>query len=208
MFALALTGSIATGKSTVLSMFADEGIPTYSADQAVHELYASSAVEPLSKLFPDCVRDGEVDRKKLSAFLVAQPDKIAQLEAIVHPLVREKMEQFLHRSALDHVDMVVLEIPLLFETGTAYPVNGIAVTYCSNALQRQRALTRPGMSEEKLDTILARQMPQEEKKRRADFIIDTGTDLVETKAEVEKIIAACRNNPDTDKKTSSQEPEN
>lgn len=208
MFALALTGSIATGKSTALQMFADQNIPTYSADQAVHELYGTSAVEPIAKLFPDAVRDGKVDRNKLSAFLIKRPEMLEKLEAIVHPLVRQKMEQFLSQCAREHAEMAVVEIPLLFETGTSYPVNGVAVTYCSDILLRQRALARPGMSEEKLNTMLARQMPQEEKKKRADFIIDTGTDLLETQAEVEKIIAACRNKPDTDIKPSNQEPVN
>jgi len=206
MFALGLTGSIATGKSSVLAMFAANGVPTFSSDQAVHDLYQDQAVEPLTELFPASIVEGKVDREKLGAHLVAHPELIAQLEAIVHPLVRARMEAFVRQCTLDKVDLAVLEIPLLFETAAHYPIDAVAVTWCSDTLQRQRALERPGMNVEKLNTILARQMSQSDKKARADFVIDTGTTLTETKSQVETIINACRNISDDKNSPTSQEP--
>jgi dephospho-CoA kinase len=192
MYRLALTGSIATGKSTVLGLFADQDIPIYSADTAVHELYQAEAVAPVAALCADCIVDGVVDREKLSAFLVADPVRIKTLEAIVHPLVRKKMTAFLQECDKQGHDLAVLEIPLLFETGADYPVDGIAVTTCSDQVQHRRAMARPGMSAEKLATIIARQLPQSEKRARADFIIDTAKSLADTKQVVMSIIAACR----------------
>jgi len=194
MFALGLTGSIATGKSTVLAIFEDLAIPVYSADAAVHELYQGAAVEPVEALFPGVTDKGVIDRQKLAKALVAAPDRISELEAVVHPLVREKMQQFLRHAADSGAALAVLEIPLLYETGADYPVDAIAVTACSDAEQRRRALARPGMSVEKLETILARQMPQAEKKRRADFVINTDVPLPATRAEVIEIIEKCREN--------------
>lgn len=192
MFHLGLTGSIATGKSTVLKMFAARDIPIYSADDAVHALYQNEAVAPVAALFPGTNVDGHIDRAILAQKLIDNPQRLAELEAIVHPLVREKMLAFLQKAAEDGVDLAILEIPLLFETGADYTLDAIAVTTCADAEQRRRALSRPGMSVEKLQTMLARQMPQAEKKARADFVIDTGTSLEDTEAEVDKIIATCR----------------
>ena len=192
MFRLGLTGSIATGKSTVLSMFRDMGVPVYSADDAVHELYKGEAVAPVEALFSGVGASGEIDRKLLARKLVEQPERIPELEAIVHPLVRQKMIAFLQECEEKAVDLAVLEIPLLFETGNAYPLDAIAVTACAEAEQRLRALARPGMNVEKLETILARQMPQAEKKARADFVINTDIELEQTRAEVEKIVKICR----------------
>ncbi len=192
MFALGLTGSIATGKSTVLALFKDQGIPVYSADDAVHALYQGEAVTPVEALFPGVAENGVINRQKLAGALIAAPDRIGELEAVVHPLVHQKMQQFLDDTAADGADLAVLEIPLLFETGKDYPVDAVAVTACSDAEQRRRALARPGMSVEKLETILARQMPQAEKKRRAGFIINTDVPLPDTRAEVIEIIEKCR----------------
>ncbi len=192
MFALGLTGSIATGKSTVLALFKDQGIPVYSADDAVHVLYQGEAVTPVEALFPGVAQNGVINRQKLAGALIAAPDRIGELEAVVHPLVHQKMQQFLDDTAADGADLAVLEIPLLFETGKDYPVDAVAVTACSDAEQRRRALARPGMSVEKLETILARQMPQAEKKRRAGFVINTDVPLPDTRAEVIEIIEKCR----------------
>ena len=192
MFVLGLTGSIATGKSTALQNFADAGIPVYSADAAVHELYRDEAVIPVGSAFPGVVVDGAIDRQKLGQLLVEKPERLQELEDIVHPLVGEKMRAFLAQAEQSGADIAVLEIPLLFETGRTYPVDAIAVTACNENEQRRRALARPGMTVEKFQTILARQLPQAEKKKRADFVIDTGHDFDDTARQIDKIIAQCR----------------
>ena len=191
-FVLALTGSIATGKSTVLQIFADMGIPTYSADQAVYELYEGEAVAPVAEKFPGVVRAGKIDRTKLADYLVAAPHRLVQLEAIVHPLVRIKTQEFLDRHIRQKTDVIVLEIPLYFENELPFPINAVAVTWCSEATQRDRALARTGMNLEKLNIILERQMPQAEKKARANFLIDTDASLMETHARVAQIVDECR----------------
>lgn len=190
-YRLGLTGSISTGKSTVLNFFAEIGVPVYSADAAVHELYAGPATAAVEKLFPGVSTDGRVDRQKLGGALVKEPEKLNDLEALVHPMVHEKMYEFLNQAVESNAQMAVLEIPLLFETGTDYPIDGVAVTICDEAIQRERALKRHGMSVEKFNTILARQMPQAEKAKRADFIIHTDVSLDQTRDEVEKIARSC-----------------
>lgn len=193
MFKLGLTGSIATGKSTVLQMFSDLGIPTYSADKAVHDLYAGEAIAPLSDAIPGIVKDGTIDRAALAAIIVEQPKKLAEVEDIVHPLVFQKMQHFLVESAASGADLAVLEIPLLFETGRDYQLDAIAVTICNDQEQRRRALARDGMSVEKLETILARQLPQADKQKRADFVIRTDLPLNETRQMVQNTVDTCRN---------------
>lgn len=188
MFRLGLTGSIATGKSTVLSAFAALGVPVYSADAAVHELYEGEAVAAVEKLFPGVSRNGRIDRDRLSGMLAETPSRLAELEAAVHPLVRAKMRSFLQSAERGGAALAVLEIPLLFETGGDYPLDAVAATACSDETQRRRALARPGMTVDKFRTILARQMPQAEKRRRADFVIDTDTDLAATRAQVADLV--------------------
>lgn len=188
---LGLTGSIATGKSTVAGMFAKRNIPIYDADKAVHELYAGEAVAPMQKLFPDAIVDGKIDRGALSKQVLGQPENLARLEALIHPMVQQKMHQFLLQAAENNEKLAILEIPLLFETGKNYPTDYIAVTFCDPAIQKQRALGREGMTTEKFDAIVARQMPQTEKRSRADFEIDTGTSLEQTQLAVDEIIKAC-----------------
>ncbi|MCF4096922.1 dephospho-CoA kinase [Maritalea mediterranea] len=188
---LGLTGSIATGKSTVARMFAKRDIPIYDADKAVHELYAGEAVEAMRELFPDAIIDGKIDRTALSKQVVGQPKNLAKLEALIHPMVQDKMHQFLAQAAEKNEKLAILEIPLLFETGRSYPTDFIAVTFCDPDIQKQRALARDGMSEEKFNAIVARQMPQMEKRARADFEIDTGTSLEATQSAVDEIIKAC-----------------
>ena len=188
MIVLGLTGSIGTGKSTTAAMFADLGVPVHDADRAVHDLYAGEAVAPIAAAFPGAVRDGKVDRAALSEILRQAPERFGELEAIVHPLVREREAAFLahHREA--GTPIVLLDIPLLFETGGASRVDKVVVVTCDPAIQRQRVLARPGMTEEKFDLIRARQMPDAEKRKRADFVVDSGHGLEPARLRVAEII--------------------
>lgn len=192
MIRLGLTGSMATGKSTVANMFKTRGIAIYDADKAVHELYENEAVAPVGEAFPQAVVNGKIDRQELSKSVLGDKEKLALLESIVHPLVHQKMHQFLQDQRALQSDLVILEIPLLFETGKAYPLDKIAVTFCDDDIQKQRALARPGMTEEKFLAIKQRQMPQAEKRARADFEIDTGTTPEQTQQTVDHIIETCR----------------
>ena len=188
MIVLGLTGSIGTGKSTTAAMFADLGVPVHDADRAVHDLYVGEAVAPIAAAFPGAVRDGKVDRAALSEILRQAPERFGELEAIVHPLVREREAAFLahHREA--GTPIVLLDIPLLFETGGAARVDKIVVVTCDPAIQRQRVLARPGMTEEKFDLIRARQMPDAEKRKRADFVVDSGHGLEPARQQVAEIV--------------------
>ncbi|VAW21867.1 Dephospho-CoA kinase [hydrothermal vent metagenome] len=188
MFKLGLTGSIASGKSTVLKFFADLGYPVFSADQAVHDLYQDRAVGPLAALFPQAIVNGHVDRNVLSSTLAKNPERIKQLEAIVHPLVHEEISNFLRQAQASGARLAVIDIPLLFETGFDHGFDAVALTFCNEELLRARALDRPGMDEKKLDFILDHQLPQHEKKARADYLIDTGNSLEQTKARVVRIV--------------------
>ncbi|PRD44363.1 dephospho-CoA kinase [Phyllobacterium phragmitis] len=188
MIILGLTGSIGMGKSTTAQMFADAGIPVYSADEAVHRLYSGRAVPLIEAAFPGTTRANEVDREKLSAAVLGQPDAIGKLETIVHPLVREEERAFLENARNAGADMAVLDIPLLFETGGENRVDKVVVVSAPLEVQRRRVLARPGMTEAKLDAILARQVPDAEKRARADFIVDTGKGLDAARGQVVAII--------------------
>jgi len=194
-FVLGLTGTIASGKSTVAKMFAAAGVPVWSADTAVHAIYAgeisSDVAKKLERLFPGTVTDNGVDRARLAAALLKDPRKLAALEALVHPLVRQNAVNFLRRAERADWPLCVLELPLLFETENAYPLSAVAVTWCDPAIARARALARPGMDVEKLNALLARQLPQDDKKARADFLINTGTSKAQTNDRVKQIIIAC-----------------
>lgn len=190
MLKLGLTGSIATGKSTVLKAFADLGVPVFSADAAVHELYRHEAVAPVAAAFPGVVRNGEIDRQLLSAELVRAPARLAELERIVHPLVRRRIAQFLEANA--GAPLAVVDIPLLYESGYDYGLDKVAVTIVDETEQRRRALARPGMTVEKLATILARQVPQAEKRRRADYVFDTSGSVEATRAAVKAFVNSNR----------------
>ena len=192
MIALGLTGSIATGKSTVLAAFKNLGVPVFSADAAVAELYAGEAVEPVAALFPGVATDGQIDRQKLAQRLAADPALFQKLEAVVHPLVRARIKDFLQGQEAAGEALAVVEVPLLFESGYDYGFDAIAVTYVDEAVQRQRALARPGMTVEKLDAILARQLPQAEKKRRADYLFETGKGEDQTRAAIAALVGAIR----------------
>lgn len=192
MLRLGLTGSIATGKSTVLNTFAELGVPVFSSDDAVHALYRGEAVAPVEAAFPGVTADGQIDRQALSAILVAQPERIKALEAIVHPLVRNKVAEFLAASEAEGAPLAVVDIPLLFESGHNYGLDAVAVTTVDPVIQRARALARPGMTVEKLQTILARQMPQDDKRKRATYIFDTSGKIDATKKLVKALVDAIR----------------
>jgi dephospho-CoA kinase len=192
MWRLGLTGSIATGKSTVLKAFSDLGVPVFSADEAVAELYGGDAVAPVEALFPGVTTAGRIDKTLLSHRLAADPSGFRRLEAVVHPLVRARIARFMDEAEAAGHALAVVEVPLLFESGYDYGFDAIGVTWVDDAIQRQRALARPGMSGEKLDTILARQLPQAEKKARATYLFDTGLPIEQTVAMVAALVASIR----------------
>jgi dephospho-CoA kinase len=189
MIRIALTGSIGMGKSTVATMFERAGIAVFDADAVVRQLQGAGGglVEKIAELFPGCVRCGTLDRECLAQIVLADPAKLAALEQVVHPAVRAAREQFI----ADHADAaaLVFEIPLLFETGGETEFDKIVVVSAPAAVQRKRVLERTGMTAAKLDSILARQMPDEEKKAKADFVVDTGADLSTTESQVRDILA-------------------
>jgi dephospho-CoA kinase len=192
MLKLGLTGSIATGKSTVLKVLAEHDIPTFSSDEAVHELYAGEAVGPVNALFPGVGVNGTIDRAELSRRLLAEPGRLRELEAVVHPLVRVRIAKFLAESEASGADIAVVDIPLLYEGGHDWGLDAVIVTVVDAAEQRRRALARPGMTDEKLDAILARQMPQAEKIARADYVIDTGKSMKDTMDDVVQLVKKLR----------------
>jgi dephospho-CoA kinase len=189
MITLALTGSIGMGKSTVAAMFADAGVPTFDADAVVRRLQGrgGSLVPQIEARFPNTTRDGEVDRDALSAAVLGDRDELAALEAIVHPAVHHERTRFI----IEHADAPALlfDIPLLFETGGAEAFDKVIVASAGSKLQRERVLARPGMTEAKFRQILERQLPDEEKRSKADFIVDTSGSLDETRAQVRHILA-------------------
>ena len=197
MITVGLTGSIGMGKSTTAAMFAAEGVPVYDADAEVHALYAKggAAVEPLEVAFPGVVVDGAVDRAKLSHYVVGKPDELKKLEAIVHPLVGESRVGFFQQAVAEGADIVILDIPLLFETGGEKRMDAVVVVSAPADLQRQRVMARPGMDEAKLDAILARQMADAEKRARAHFVIDTGQGLDHARTQVRDVLKRLRAGP-------------
>ena len=189
MIVIGLTGSIGMGKSTVAAMFAELGASVWCADDAVHRLYAEegAGVGPVRELFPEVIVNGAVDRRELASVVLGAPDKLKQLEEIVHPLVGVDREEFLREAALAHAPAVVLDIPLLFENGSEKFFNAVVVVSAPPEVQRDRVLKRPGMSEQKLEAILSEQMPDAEKRQRADYVINTNQPIEATKRDVEKI---------------------
>lgn len=192
MIRLGLTGSIGMGKSTITRMFADEGVPVWDADETVHRLYATS--EPLKaalvEAFGEVVTDGAVDRAKLSLALKQKPDGFARLNALVHPATVADREAFLAHHAASGTPLTLCDIPLLFETGAETTFDKVLVVSAPPEVQATRVLARPGMTAEKFADILARQMPDAEKRRRADFIIDTSQTLEANRQQVREIIRA------------------
>ncbi len=194
MLLVGLTGSIGMGKSETAKMFARHGVPVCDSDATVHALYdlGGAAVEPVGAAFPGVVVDGRIDRERLSREVVGKPEALRRLEAIVHPLVALAQRGFLDRAAAAGAPMVVLDIPLLFETGGRARVDVVVVVSAPADVQRERVMRRPGMTAEKLDAILAKQMPDADKRARADFVVDTSKGLAQAEAQVVAIIDALK----------------
>lgn len=194
MIVIGVTGSIGMGKTTVAGMFADEGARVWNADAAVHRLYepGGGAVAAIAERFPDAIVAGAVDRGRLAALVVGDAPALAELESIVHPIVAEDRAQFVTEAARDGVDFVVLDIPLLFEKGGEKFLDAVIVASAPADIQRARVLARPGMTEKKFRSILMKQTPDAEKRRRADYVINTGVTFDETRAEVRAVITDLR----------------
>ncbi len=192
MLIVGLTGSLGMGKTTAAAHLRARGLPVFDADAEVHRLYATSAAPLIEAAFPGTTRDGRVDRGKLADALIAEPMRFAELEAIVHPLVRASERAFLNDEAARGTAIAVLEIPLLFETGADKKVDATIVVSAPAEVQRRRLLLREGLDEEKIKSLLARQMPDAEKRERADFVVDTGRSVEASNAELDAIIAELR----------------
>ncbi|WP_375589981.1 dephospho-CoA kinase [Hoeflea alexandrii] len=189
MIIIGLTGSIGMGKSTTSEMFKSLGVPVISADEIVHDLYSAEAAPLIEAAFPGTTTEGVVDRQALSAKLMAAPEGFARLEAIIHPLVRAREKQFVDEAADRGEPLVLLDIPLLFETGSTDRVDTVIVVSCAPEIQRQRVMARPDMTAEKFEAILSRQTPDAEKRARADYVIDTGQGLDAARTQVNDIVA-------------------
>ncbi|MEM6383318.1 MAG: dephospho-CoA kinase [Pseudomonadota bacterium] len=185
---IGLTGSIATGKSTTAQMFADEGIPVHDSDASVHALYREEGVEPVRRLIPQAIIDGVVDRATLKDELAKDPGLLAKLEAIVHPLVQARADAAAEQAHNDGHRMIVFDIPLLFETGAEDRFDQIVVTFCDDDEQMRRLMARPTMTIETARMLLERQMPQADKRARADFTIDTGGGIDAARMAVRSIL--------------------
>ena len=194
MIRLGLTGSIGMGKSTTAAMFRAAGIPVYDADAAVADLYlkGGAAVAPLEAAFPGVTRDGAVDREALRQRVLGDDAAMARLNAVVHPLLGQDRADFFARAEADHADMVVLDIPLLFETGGHVAMDAVVVASAPVEMQRERVLARDGMTPERLDAILSRQVADAEKRAKAHFVVDTGRGLEAAREQVAEIIAVMR----------------
>ncbi|MFC4175294.1 dephospho-CoA kinase [Microvirga sp. GCM10011540] len=193
-FVLGLTGSIGMGKSATAAIFRRLGVPVHDADAAVHDLYRGRAAPLIEKAFPGTVADGIVDRPKLGAAVLGDPQRMKALEAIVHPLVREEEEAFLRRvSALASV--AVLDIPLLLETGGEVRCDAVLVVTAPASVQRERVMARPGMTEEKFKAILLKQMPDADKRARAHFVLDTSRGFASAEAQARSILACLAGRP-------------
>jgi dephospho-CoA kinase len=194
-FVLCLTGSLGMGKSTAARFFAEAGVPVHDSDAAVHALYEGEAVAVVEQAFPGSTVGGKVDRTKLAATVLNDSEAIARLEAIVHPLVSASTEKFLVETQARGAEVVVLDVPLLFEAGLECRCDAIVVVSAPPEVQRRRALERPGMTEEKFAAILAKQLPDPEKRRRADFVLDSSKDFEHARAQVRDILGALSKMP-------------
>ncbi|RXF70303.1 dephospho-CoA kinase [Hansschlegelia zhihuaiae] len=189
MIVIGLTGSIGMGKSTTARLFAEEGAPVHDADATVHRLYAGEAAPLIEAAFPGTTRDGAVDRKELGTRVLGDRAALEKLEAIVHPLVRKAEAEFLARARAEGATAVVLDIPLLFETGRDGEMDAVVVVSAGEDEQRRRVMERPGMTEEAFRGILARQTPDAEKRARADVVIDASTGVEDARAQVRAALA-------------------
>lgn len=194
-FILGLTGSIGMGKSATAALFRQLGIPVHDADASVHALYQGAAVPFIAAAFPGTVDEGVVNRAALGRVVLGDPARLAELEAIVHPLVRAEEERFLARAAATGTALAVVDIPLLFETAGERRCDAVLVVTAPSAIQRSRVLARPGMTEEKLAAILAKQMPDREKRSRAHFLVETGRGLAAAERQVGAIVRALAGRP-------------
>jgi len=192
---LGLTGSIATGKSTALMIFGELGCATFSADDEVHRLYQQQVPSQIIKFYPPALKNGQMDRSVLTRYLLENPEKLAELEALIHPLIHQSYENFIKISKNQNQQLIVADIPLLFESNYDYGFDAIALTHCTPQTQRERALNRQGMTEKKLQTILERQMDQESKKQRADYLIDTNGSIQKTREQVKNIVTKILKEP-------------
>lgn len=195
MFVLGLTGSLGMGKSTTAHFFAKAGVPVHDADAVVHRLYEGDAVAAIEAAFPGTASDRKVDRTKLAARVLGDPVALKRLEAIVHPLVQDAEQKLLAEAQARGEKVAVLDIPLLFETGGDARVDAVVVVSAPPDVQRARVLERPGMTIEKLESILAQQMSDAEKRRRADFVVDTSLGFDAARAQVRAILDAVANMP-------------
>ena len=195
MFILGLTGSLGMGKSTTAGFFAEAGVPVHDADAVVHGLYEGEAVAAIEAAVPGTTSAGKVDRDKLAARVLDAPEALRALEAIVHPLVRQAEERFLADARARGAKVVVLDIPLLLETASDQRVDAIVVVSAPSDVQRQRVLERAGMTPDKLDALLARQMADSEKRRHADFVVDTSRGFDAARAQVQEILRAVATMP-------------
>jgi dephospho-CoA kinase len=195
MFILGLTGSLGMGKSTTARFFAEEGVPVHDADAVVHRLYDGEAAAAIEAAFPGTTASGKVDRDRLAARVLADSVALKRLEAIVHPLVQEAERRLLAEAETRGEKVAVLDIPLLFETGGEKRVDAVVVVSAPPDVQRSRVLERPGMTADKLDAILAKQMPDDEKRRRADFVVDTSRGFEAARADVRAILNAIATMP-------------
>ena len=195
MFILGLTGSLGMGKSTTARFFVEEGVPVHDADAVVHRLYEGEAVAAIEAAFPGATSAGKVDRDKLAASVLGDHAALKRLEAIVHPLVQQAERRLLAEAEARGEKVAVLDIPLLFETGGEERVDAVVVVSAPADVQRARTLERPGMTVDKLDAILARQMPDHEKRRRADFVVDTSRGFEAARAKVRAILDAVATMP-------------
>lgn len=187
-FVLCLTGSLGMGKSTSARFFAEAGVPVHDSDAAVHALYEGEAAPAVEQAFPGSTSGGKVDRAKLASMVLNDSAALARLEAIVHPLVTASREKFLTEAQANGTPVVVVDVPLLFETSANKGCDAVVVVSAPADIQRRRAFERPGMTEEKFAAILAKQMPDEEKRRRADFVVDSSRDFDNTRAQVRDIL--------------------
>ena len=190
MLILGLTGSIGMGKSTTAKLFEEAGVPVYDADAAVHKLYEGEAVSAIEAAFPGTTAGGRVDRQRLSAQVIHHPEAMRQLEQIVHPMLSASRQKFFDEAERSGAPVVVLDVPLLFETGGEKHVDAVVVVTTSPESQRERILARGTMTDEALDAILARQLPDAEKRQRADFVVDTSHGLDPVRAQIKDILAA------------------
>jgi dephospho-CoA kinase len=189
MIILGLTGSIGMGKSTTAKLFAEAGVPVYDADATVHRIYQGEAVPAIEAAFPGTTSDGKVDRARLSATVVQDPAAMQRLEQIVHPMLRSYHQKFLDDAERSGAPVVVMDVPLLYETGGEKRVDAVVVVTTAPEVQRERILARGTMTAETLDAILARQTPDAEKRRRADFVVDTSDGLDPVRARIRDILA-------------------